>query len=82
MRIRMPCPSTHRALRWPSVMMPFFGDLFSEGDVLFLGGGAMLLATNRRGALPEAAIAAPVKLDFPVHQFVIRHDETHQFSMN
>ena len=59
--------------------IPVLGDLLGEGDVFFLGGRAVLLAPQRRRALPEAAVAAPVELNFAVHQLVACHGARHNF---
>ncbi len=54
-------------------------DLLGEGEAFLLGAGAALLAADRRGALPEAAVAALVDLELPAHQRVTGHSAPTKF---
>src|SRR5260221_1488299 len=59
--------------------IPILGDLLGEGEAFLLGACAALLAADRRGALPEAAVAASVDLELAAHQFVTGHQAPTKF---
>src|SRR5690349_18404076 len=53
--------------------IPVFRELLREDEVVLASGGTVLAAINGSGAVPGAAVAAPVDLDKAAQEFVPSH---------